>query len=185
MPPAKRAAIAARLELPFDARQKSRLRTRLSTGEEIALMLPRGDVLRGGDVLQASDGRLVLVVAAHEALIHIECAQPRDLARAAFHLGNRHVAVEVGEGYLRIAADHVLEDMLRGLGAALRAIHAPFEPESGAYHSGHEHSHHHDDHDHDDHGHSHHSHGHHPHSDDERPGRIHEYGPDGKRIDQS
>ena len=126
------------LELPFELRQKSRLRTRLKSGEEVSLVLPRGGILRGGDVLQASDGRTVKVIAQPEALLHIECDTPEALARAAYHLGNRHVPVQVGEGYLRVAADHVLEHMLAGLGARLSAASAPFEPEAGAY-AGHSH----------------------------------------------
>ena len=119
-----------RLELPFELRQKSRLRARLDSGEEVALLLPRGEVLRGGDLLAASDGRVVEVVSQPEKLLHVECD---DLARVAYHLGNRHVPVEVGEGFLRIAQDHVLEKMLKGLGATVSSIEAPFEPEAGAY----------------------------------------------------
>jgi len=123
-----------RLELPFDARQKSRLRTHLASGEEAALVLPRGEVLRGGDLVMASDGRVVEVVAAAERLLHVECASATELARCAYHLGNRHVPVEVGEDFLRLAEDHVLEKMLAGLGAKLTHLTAPFEPEAGAYH---------------------------------------------------
>jgi urease accessory protein len=135
---------AARLALPFDRRTKTRQRATLESGEEVAILLPRGEVLRGGDLVAASDGRLVEVVASPEAVVHITCATPRELARAAYHLGNRHVPVEVGEGYLRIAADHVLEDMLAGLGATMRRLDAPFEPEAGAYSGGHDHGHEHD-----------------------------------------
>jgi urease accessory protein len=159
--------VKGRLELPFDARQKSRLRTKLASGEEVALMLPRGEVLRGGDLVTASDGRVIEVVAVPEKLLHIET---RDLAKAAYHLGNRHVPVQVGENFLRIAEDHVLEEMLRKLGAKVSHVEAPFEPEAGAYAGGHQHQHdemghggkihefgdHHDhDHDHDHHGHGH------------------------------
>jgi urease accessory protein len=139
------------LELPFDARQKSRLRTRLTSGEEIALMLPRGDVLRGGDLVVASDGRVVEVVAAAERVLHVECASARELARCAYHLGNRHVPVEVGKDFLRLADDHVLEKMLAGLGAKLTHVTVPFEPEAGAYHgnaAGVSHQHEHHDHEH-------------------------------------
>jgi len=129
----------ARLELPFEKRQKTRLRARLDSGEEIALSLPRGELLRGGDRVVASDGRVIEVVAQPEAVVHITCADATALARAAYHLGNRHVSVEVGDGYLRIAADHVLEAMLRGLGATLEHRQAPFEPEAGAYGGGHHH----------------------------------------------
>lgn len=133
-------APAARLELCFESRCKSRLRATLASGEAVGLLLPRGTVLRGGDRLRAADGRIVEVVAAAEALIEALCADARLLARAAYHLGNRHVAVEVGEGWLRLAADHVLEAMLVGLGCEVRHLTAPFEPEAGAYASGHRHS---------------------------------------------
>ncbi|HSH07520.1 MAG TPA: urease accessory protein UreE [Burkholderiales bacterium] len=129
----------ARLVLPFERRQKSRLRAQLDSGEEVAVNLPRGDMLRGGDRLVASDGRVIEVIAQPEAVVHITCAEATALARAAYHLGNRHVPVEVGEGYLRIAADHVLEAMLHGLGALLEHRQAPFEPEAGAYGGGHQH----------------------------------------------
>jgi urease accessory protein len=138
--------IRGQLKLPFDSRQKSRLRTKLVSGEEVALMLPRGEVLRGGDLVTASDGRVIEVLAEPERLLHVECADATSLARVAYHLGNRHVAVEIGRGFLRIGADHVLEDMLKRLGAKVSAIEAPFEPESGAYgggHRDHDHGHHH------------------------------------------
>ena len=121
------------LRLPFESRQKTRLKTALASGEEVALMLPRGEILRGGDLVTASDGRVFEVFSENEKLLHVECATPAALSRAAYHLGNRHVPIEVGEGYLRLAPDHVLEEMLKGLGATLRAIEAPFEPEAGAY----------------------------------------------------
>ena len=126
-------AAQAQLKLPFDLRQKSRLRTKLMDGEEAWLLLPRGDILRGGDLLMASDGRVVEVVSESEDVLHVECANAMALARAAYHLGNRHVPVQVGDGFLRIAADHVLAEMLTGLGATLTSLHAPFEPEPGAY----------------------------------------------------
>ena len=137
----------AQLKLRFDLRQKSRLRTRLTNGEDAWLLLPRGDILRGGDKLLASDGRIVEVIAQAEDVLHIECADAMALTRAAYHLGNRHVPVQVGDGFLRIAADHVLAQMLKGLGATLSAMRAPFEPEAGAYgnHGDHGGSHHHGD----------------------------------------
>jgi urease accessory protein len=137
---APQAAVAAALTLPFEARQKSRLRTNVDTGEEIGLFLERGTVLRGGDCLLADDGRVVRVVAADEDLLDIACADAQALARAAWHLGNRHTPVEVRPGGLRIAADNVLADLLRGLGVSVAPLRAPFEPEAGAYapaHHGH------------------------------------------------
>lgn len=154
----------SRLVLPFDLRQKSRLLATLDSGEEIGLTLPRGTVLRGGDRLQASDGRLVEVVAAPEQVSIIRSIDARQLARAAYHLGNRHVAVQVTANSLRYLRDHVLDDMVRGLGLSVEGDVLPFEPEGGAYaqshgHSqvhGHSHGHAHD------HGHGHsHDHGHH------------------------
>jgi urease accessory protein len=128
-----------RLELPFELRQKSRLRTRLASGEEAWLLLERGEILRGGDLLLATGGRVVEVIAQPEQLLHVECDTPRALSRAAYHLGNRHIPVEVGDDYLRLAFDHVLAQMLVGLGARVTPIEAPFEPEAGAY-AGHMHS---------------------------------------------
>jgi urease accessory protein len=129
----------AELPLPFELRQKSRLRTRLASGEEVGLFLERGVILRGGDCLRAQDGRTVRVVAAPEALMEVASSDGRALARAAYHLGNRHTPVEVGEGWLRFAADHVLAEMLRGLGLVVTTLSAPFEPEAGAYAAGHQH----------------------------------------------
>ena len=119
-----------KLVLPFELRQKSRLRARLDSGEEVALVLPRGRVLRGGDRVTAADGRELEIVAAPERLLHIES---EELARVAYHLGNRHVPLQVGPGFLRIAEDHVLEEMVRRLGARVSHVEAPFEPEAGAY----------------------------------------------------
>jgi urease accessory protein len=129
----------AELVLPFDLRQRSRLRATLSSGEEAGLMLARGTVLRGGDCLLADDGRVVLVVAAAEALLEARCADSQQLARCAYHLGNRHTPVQVGDGWLRFAADDVLAGMVLGLGASVTAMSAPFEPEAGAYAGGHHH----------------------------------------------
>ena len=127
-----------RLELPFEMRQKTRQRARLQSGEEAAILLPRGIVLRGGDLLRASDGRVVEVVSRPEPVLHVECETPQALARAAYHLGNRHVALELGGDYLRFSPDPVLADMLVQLGLHVAAEVAPFEPEAGAY-GGHHH----------------------------------------------
>src|SRR5262245_61964395 len=132
-----RALHDAELVLPFELRQRSRLRTTVVGGEEIGVFLERGTVLRGGDCLEADDGRVVRVVAADEELIEVRCADSTALARAAYHLGNRHTPAQVGDGWLRIAADEVLAGMLRGLGATLTRLRAPFEPEAGAYAAGH------------------------------------------------
>jgi urease accessory protein len=134
------------LTLPFEERQRSRARVRLSSGEEVALLLPRGSLLRGGDALTLSDGRALRVVAAQETVSTVYSADAQALARAAYHLGNRHIPLEVGRGYVRYAHDHVLDGMVRELGLSVVAEQAPFEPEGGAYgrhsHShGHSHSH--------------------------------------------
>ena len=134
------ATVDAELILPFEQRQKSRLRTTVASGEEIGLFLERGTVLRDGECLQADDGRVVRVVAADEDLFEVRCDDPEALARAAYHLGNRHTPVQIGTGWLRIAADAVLAGMLSGLAATVIALRAPFEPEAGAYGGGH-HSH--------------------------------------------
>lgn len=123
----------ATLTLPFELRQKSRLRVRLDSGEDVALTMPRGRVLRGGDRLRADDGTIVLVRAAAELVSTVTAAEPEPLARAAYHLGNRHVPVQVGAGFLRYQHDHVLDDMVRAIGVEVRAEQAPFEPEAGAY----------------------------------------------------
>jgi urease accessory protein len=136
------AAPQDRLILPFDLRQKSRLRARLESGEEVALHLERGGVLRGGEKLATTDGRVILVVAADEPVSRITAADPLLLTRAAYHLGNRHVPLEIGAGWLQIEHDHVLEHMVIGLGLTVQTALAPFEPEAGAYgHSSHDHSH--------------------------------------------
>ena len=137
--PAYAVRVADKLQLPFERRQKSRQRATLVSGEEVAIDLPRGQVLRGGDRVVASDGRVIEIVAQPERVLHIECETPRALVSAAYHLGNRHVPVEVGDAWLRIAYDHVLERMLQGMGAKLEILDAPFEPEAGAYGAHHRH----------------------------------------------
>ena len=132
-------AATERLVLTFELRCKCRLRTRTESGEDAGLFLERGAVLHHGDKLAANDGRVVEVIAAPEALMEVRAADPLLLARAAYHLGNRHVAVQLGAGYLRFASDHVLRDMVLGLGLPVTEITAPFEPESGAYGHGHTH----------------------------------------------
>lgn len=128
-----KAAASERLELTFDTRCKSRLRTQLASGEECGLFLERGTVLRGGDKLLANDGRVVEVVAAPEKLMEAVSGEMLLIAKAAYHLGNRHVAVHLLPGKLRFTADHVLGEMVRGLGLKVSEVEAPFEPESGAY----------------------------------------------------
>jgi urease accessory protein len=149
---------APKLELDWDTRQKSRFDATDSAGRALGVFLPRGSVLRGGDVLVAEDGSLIGVLAAIQPVLVVrhceEHGTPFDLLRAAYHLGNRHVQLELQPDHLKIEPDHVLADMLRRMHLIVTEAHFPFEPESGAYAaSGHAHGHHHD------HGH-HHGHAH-------------------------
>ncbi len=128
----------ARLVLPFQLRNRSRLRTALETGEEVGLILERGSVLRDGDLLLADDGRVVAVVAEAETVSTVRATDPLALCRASYHLGNRHVALQIGDGWVRYQHDHVLDEMVRGLGLEVIVEDAPFEPEAGAY-GGHSH----------------------------------------------
>ncbi len=162
---------AATVELDWDVRQKSRFAATDSQGRELGVFLPRGTVVRGGDVLVAEDGSLIQVIAAPQAVLRITaCAEhgsPFDLTRAAYHLGNRHVPIELQPDHLKIEPDHVLADMLRAMHLTVVEQQAAFEPEGGAYgqgggHGGHSHGHghaHEHAHDHD-HAHPHEHHGH-------------------------
>ncbi|MDX1655320.1 MAG: urease accessory protein UreE [Candidatus Competibacteraceae bacterium] len=129
------------LTLPFELRQRSRLKAQLDSGEPVGLFLPRGTVLRGNDLLLASNGLVIRVKAARETLSLATTDNPLLLARACYHLGNRHLPVQIGTGWLSYPADHVLDEMVRGLGLTVAQIQAPFEPETGAYHGP---NHHHD-----------------------------------------
>jgi len=130
------------LVLPFGERSKSRLRATLDNGEEAGLFLERGSVLRHGDLLLADDGRVIEVCAAPETVSTVHAADGLQLARASYHLGNRHVALQIGAGWLRYQHDHVLDDMIRGFGLEVVVEQLPFEPEGGAYvAASHSHSH--------------------------------------------
>ena len=132
------------LTLPFEKRQKSRLRVSLNDKQEAALMLERGSILRHGDLLRAENGLIVEVRAANEEVAVISTKDSFLLARACYHLGNRHIPLQIGEGWLRIQRDHVLEEMVQSLGLVVMHDVTSFEPEGGAY-SGqdrHSHSHH-------------------------------------------
>jgi len=139
---------AAHLELDWDVRQKSRFDATASDERHVGVFLPRGTVVRGGDVLVTQDGTLLRVVAAPQAVLKITaCAahgSPFDLTRAAYHLGNRHVPIELKPDHLKIEPDHVLAEMLRAMHLMVEEVREPFEPEGGAYtpHSG-RHAHHH------------------------------------------
>ena len=128
-----------RLTLGYEQRQKSRLRTKLDSGEEAGLFLPRGTILRSGDLLVTEAGVVVEVCAASESVCTVRTDNPTLLARASYHLGNRHVALQVGDGWLRFHTDHVLGNMVEGMGLAVVHEQAAFEPEPGAYHGHHHH----------------------------------------------
>ena len=143
---------ATTVELDWDVRQKSRFDTTDSAGRSLGVFLPRGTLVRGGDVLLAEDGSLVRVIAAAQEVLRITaCAEHGsafDLTRAAYHLGNRHVPIELKPDHLKIEPDHVLAEMLRAMHMTVVTVHEAFEPEGGAYgshshgaHGGHSHGH--------------------------------------------
>lgn len=137
------------LSLPLDERKKSRLRVVADNGEELGIVLPRGQILRGGTQLIDEQGRIVEVLSANETLSVVTSNDPHKLLQAAYHLGNRHVPLQVGNGWLRYQHDHVLDAMVQGLGLSVSVDQLPFEPEDGAYNShgsghGSENGHHHD-----------------------------------------
>lgn len=141
----KTPTVAAQLEavLTFEERQKSRYKTTVSTGQNLAWFIPRGQVLCDGDYLCCKTGELIRVVAAPETVSQVNSADQLLLTRAAYHLGNRHVPLQIGAGYLRYQHDHVLDAMVQGLGLNVLCQQLPFQPENGAYHgqSHHGHSH--------------------------------------------
>jgi urease accessory protein len=122
--------------LDFDDRHRRRMAMTGTRGLEFLLDLEEVVALRGGDALVLEDGRLVEVVAAPEPLAEIRCADPHQLVRVAWHLGNRHLPTQISGKHLRIRRDHVIEDMVKGLGARVIVIEAPFDPEGGAYSGG-------------------------------------------------
>jgi len=145
---------ASAVELDWDVRSKSRFDATDSTGRALGVFLQRGSVVRGGD----EDGSLVRVIAAPQAVLVVRAApggSPFDLLRAAYHLGNRHVALELQADHLKLEPDHVLADLLRSMGLQVQALQAPFEPEGGAYAAAANHDHGHHEHGHDHAGHSH------------------------------
>ena len=145
---------ASGVELDWDVRQKSRFDATDSTGRALGVFLPRGSVVRGGDVLVAEDGSLIVVKAAPQPVMVVrhctEHGSAFDLMRAAYHLGNRHVQLELQSERLLLERDHVLADMLRQMHLLVNDDELPFEPEGGAYaggghsHAGHDHGHDHD-----------------------------------------
>lgn len=163
--------IKGEIALTFEWRQKSRLRLTIDSGElagqTVGIDLPRGTVLRDGDVLVSTSGEQLRVRAAIESLIHVSAPSPTALTRIAYHLGNRHVPVQIGDGWLRLQYDHVLEGMVRGLKGRIELVDEPFDPEGGAYgHGRHTRgdSHQHHGHSHDGHHHSEHRDGAHDHA---------------------
>ena len=127
--------------LPFELRQKSRIKVILDDGRVAGVILPRGGLLRGGDCLKTSEGIIVEVIAANESVSTIYSESALELARACYHLGNRHVHLQITEKFIRYIHDHVLDEMVGGLGLKVTLENAAFEPEAGAY-SGGGHSHH-------------------------------------------
>jgi urease accessory protein len=178
-------AAADTVVLDFDDRHRRRMAMTGTRGLEFLLDLENATALRGGDALVLDDGRLIEVVAAPEPLLEIKGADPHHLIRVAWHLGNRHLPTQLMPKGLRIRRDHVIEAMVKGLGARVIEIEAPFDPEGGAYasaahghahddhahHTGHDHAHGHD-HDH----HHHDDHGEHHHHHDEHCGHEHHHG---------
>ena len=150
---------AATVSLDWDTRSKSRFDAHDSAGRHLAVFLPRGTVLRGGDMLMAEDGSMIRVEAAPQAVLQVRACPAHgtatDLPRAAYHLGNRHVQLEVQADCLQLEPDPVLADMLRRRHLIVTEAQAPFEPEAGAYGAGGGHGHA----DHHDHAHDH-AHGH-------------------------
>ena len=167
---------APTVSLDWDVRQKSRFQVTDSTDRVLSVFLQRGHVVRGGDVLVAEDGTLVRVEAAPQALLRITtCPQhgtPFDLTRAAYHLGNRHVPIELKPDHLKIEPDSVLADLMRSMHLIVNTVNEAFEPEGGAYgahHGGSGHSH--------DHGHDQAQEGHHDHSHAHASEPAHVHGP--------
>jgi len=172
---------AATVTLDWDTRQKSRFDATDSLGRALGVFLPRGSVVRGGDVLVAEDGSLIRVQAAPQAVLHISACPEHgsafDVMRAAYHLGNRHVPIELQPDHLKIEPDHVLAELLRAMHMIVTHMQAPFEPEGGAYGDnammGHAHGHSHGP----SHEHAHgHTHGHtHDHTHDHAHGHTHDH----------
>ncbi len=136
---------ATTVTLPIEKRIKSRQRVALDDGREAGILLTRGEVLQHGDKLKSEQGEVVEVIAAEEKLSVVHCNDMRSFARACYHLGNRHVPVEIisenGAGTVSYLHDHVLDDMLEGFGLQVAVTSAPFNPEPGAYGGGHVHGH--------------------------------------------
>jgi len=133
--------VDATLSLPIDMRTRSRARVKLDDGRDAGLFLERGSLVRGGDLLLSDDGLVVKVLAANETVSTVYSENPLQLMRAAYHLGNRHVPLQVDKTWLRYQHDAVLDSMLKQMGLEVLVEHAAFEPEAGAYHQEGEHDH--------------------------------------------
>ena len=139
---------AGSLTLDFDHRHRRRYRLTGDQGDDVLLDFPEAVAMADGDGLQLDDGRWLKVQAAEEDIVEVRHKDPIQLMRLAWHLGNRHLPTEIRDHVLLIRPDHVIEDMLRGLGADLQKVQSAFQPEGGAYGHGHHHKHHHDEHSH-------------------------------------
>ena len=128
-------SVTSTLTLTFEQRQRSRQRLLLDDGREAVMMLPRGTILRGGDCLSTENDEVIAVKAAIEEVSNAYCSDPLQLSRAAYHLGNRHVELQIGAGWLRYLRDHVLDHMIEEMGLQIRHDTVAFEPEAGAYHA--------------------------------------------------
>ena len=138
-----KASHSATLSLPINSRVKSRIKVTLDDGREAGLFLPRGKILRNGDLVVSEKGLVVEIKAAPELVSTVSSDNPHALAVASYHLGNRHVPLQVESTWLRYLHDHVLDDMVKGLGLSVKTETAPFEPEAGAYQSSANGHHHH------------------------------------------
>jgi urease accessory protein len=168
-------APADTIVLDFDDRHRRRMAMTGTRGLEFLLDLEHAVALRGGDALVLDDGRLIEVVAAPEPLLEIRCNDPQHLVRVGWHLGNRHLPTQIMAKGLRIRRDHVIEAMVKGLGARVVEIEAPFDPEGGAYAGGgHGHAPESEPHSHEGHGHSH-DHGTLDHSPQDHGGHDHHH----------
>lgn len=130
------------IQLPYDMRKKSRFKATTICGKDVGMILPRGHILRHGTQLKNENGDTAIILAAAETVSTATAMDPVQLAKAAYHLGNRHVPLQVGDGWVRYQHDHVLDDMVKGLGLTVAVEQQSFEPEDGAYSNGGHHHHH-------------------------------------------
>ncbi len=137
----KSSGVELELILTFDERKKSRYLATTTCGQELGWFIERGAVLSHGDILKCKNGTLVKILAAEEDVSEVSSDDFHLLMRVAYHLGNRHVPLQVEKSFLRYQQDHVLDEMVRGLGAEISHENQPFNPESGAYAGGNQHSH--------------------------------------------